>query len=292
MESLTLLDIVKSGGILIVPIFICSIIVVAVAVERYLTYRRLTINVPQLMMKLRHPLSTGDITSAINECSMVKGPVTAVVRAGLEKVKYGREHMKEAMEAAGNIETYHLEKNLSVLATLAGVTPLIGFLGTVTGMIKAFMKIQQLAGNVNADVLAGGIWEAMVTTAAGLSVGIPAMIAYNYYINRVRGFIYQMETVGDEVVDIVTRDADAAAHTQPKQAPAAAPAQQAPTQQAPAPAPKPAPAPAPEPAPEYTPEPASTEPVTPEPGLDSGPQYFAGHSFDPDNIDAEGGAKS
>ena len=111
------------------------------------------------MMKIRHPLSNGDVLSAINECMTTKGPVSNVVRAGLEKVKFGRERMKEAMETAGNAETYFLEKNLNIIATLAGITPLIGFLGTVTGMIKAFMKIQSLAGNVNADVLAGGIWE-------------------------------------------------------------------------------------------------------------------------------------
>lgn len=219
MESLTLLDILKSGGILIVPIFICSIIVVAVAVERYLTYRKISISIPKLMTKIRYPLSHGDILSAINECAVVKSPVTAVIRAGLEKAKYGRVHMKEAMEAAGNTETYHLEKNLSVLATLAGIAPLIGFLGTVTGMIKAFMKIQQLAGNVNADVLAGGIWEAMVTTAAGLTVGIPAMILYNYYVNRVREFIYQMETAGDEVLDIMTqsKESDSDRNAQPSE---------------------------------------------------------------------------
>jgi biopolymer transport protein ExbB len=205
MESMTLFGIVAKGGILIVPIFICSIIVVAVAVERYLTYHKVNINIPQFMMKIRYPLSRGDITGAINECTMVKGPVASVIRAGLEKAKLGREHIKEAMETAGNAQTYFLEKNLSILATLANITPLIGFLGTVTGMIKAFMKIQQLAGNVNADVLAGGIWEAMVTTAAGLSVGIPAVILYNYYVNRVKLFVFQMESTGDEVMNILSR---------------------------------------------------------------------------------------
>ena len=219
MESISLFAIVAKGGILMIPIFICSVIVVAVAVERYLNYRKMTINIPQFMMKIRYPLSRGDVVSAINECSMVRGPVSAVVRAGLEKVKHGREHIKEAMETAGNTETYHLEKNLSVLATLAGITPLIGFLGTVTGMIKAFMKIQQLAGNVNADVLAGGIWEAMVTTAAGLSVGIPAVILYNYYINRVRGFVYQMETAGEEVLDILDRPGTEQPDEKPEKAP-------------------------------------------------------------------------
>jgi len=260
MESMTLFDIVKSGGILIIPIFVCSLLVIAVAVERYLTYRRLTINIPQFMMKIRYPLSKGDIVSVINECAMVKSPVTAVIRAGLEKAKYGREHMKEAMEAAGNTETYHLERKLSMLATLAAVTPLIGFLGTVTGMIKAFMKIQQLAGNVNADVLAGGIWEAMVTTAAGLTVGIPALILYNYFINRVRGFVYQMERVGDEVLDIVTRPAGTEDVESPGEEPGGRP------------------------------EDAPDIDTGPPDGRE--PMRLADNMFDPDKIDSEGGTTS
>ena len=220
METMTLFGIITRGGILMIPILICSVIVVAVAIERYLTYNRLVIKIPQFMMKIRHPLNHGDVLSAINECTMTKGPVASVVKAGLEKAKLGRERMKEAMETAGNAETYFLEKNLNVLATLAGITPLIGFLGTVTGMIKAFMKIQQLSGNVNADVLAGGIWEAMVTTAAGLAVGIPALILYNYFINRERQFIFQMETAAEEVLDMVKDVSDS---DKSKKAPAGKP---------------------------------------------------------------------
>ncbi|MCE5251685.1 MotA/TolQ/ExbB proton channel family protein [bacterium] len=205
MEDTTLLSIITKGGILMIPILICSVLVVAFAIERYLTYKKLSIRIPQFMMKIRHPLNNGDVLTAINECTIVKGPVANVIRAGLEKAKLGRERMREAMETAGNAETYYLEKNLNVIATLSGIAPLIGFLGTVTGMIKAFMKIQQLAGNVNADVLAGGIWEAMVTTAAGLSVGIPAMIIYNYFINREREFIFQMESAAEEVLDMVKK---------------------------------------------------------------------------------------
>ena len=252
MDSMTLWDIVKSGGILIIPIFICSVIIVAVAVERYLTYRRITLNIPQFMMKIRHPLSRGDILSAINECTMVKGPVAAVVKAGLEKAKYGREHIKEAMETAGNNETYHLEKKLGLLATLASITPLIGFLGTVIGMIKAFMKIQQLAGNVNADVLAGGIWEAMVTTAAGLTVGIPALILYNYYMNRVRGFVYQMETAGEDVLDILARSAETDEDETEEETP-------------------------------------DTSPPETDPNGGENPMRFADRSFDPGEINSEGG---
>ena len=249
MESMTLFGIVAHGGILMVPIFICSVIVVAVAVERYLAYRKVTVSVPQFMMKIRYPLSRGDVKTAVNECALVRGPVAAVIRAGLEKAKLDREFVREAMESAGSTETYHLEKNLSLLATLAGITPLIGFLGTVTGMIKAFMKIQQLAGNVNADVLAGGIWEAMVTTAAGLSVGIPAMIFYNYYINRVREFTHQMEVAGNEVLEIMVVAANIESAPEPPEPPA--------DTMPPRPAPEP-PAPAPEP-----PRPAPERPAPP-----------------------------
>ncbi len=197
-------DIITRGGILMLPIAICSILVVAIAVERYLTYKKLTVNVPSFMTRIRPLLQRKEYAAAINECASSRGPVAKVVRAGLERVKQGADRMKEAMETAGNSETYHMEKNLSILATLAGITPLIGFLGTVTGMIKAFMKIQQLSGNVNADVLAGGIWEAMITTAAGLTVGIPAVILYNYFVHRVREFTFQMESAGEEIIDVIT----------------------------------------------------------------------------------------
>ncbi len=208
METTSLLSIISKGGILMIPIFICLVLVVFFALERYFTYKKLKVNIPQFMMKIRHPLSQGDVLAAINECTIVKKPVSNVVRAGLEKTKLGRDRMKEAMETAGNAETYFMEKHLNVIATLAGVAPLLGFLGTVTGMIKAFMKIQQLAGNVNADVLAGGIWEAMVTTAAGLSVGIPAFIIYNYFINWEREFIFHIEGAAEEVLDMVSNNTE------------------------------------------------------------------------------------
>lgn len=266
MESTTLFSIITKGGILMIPILICSFIAVAVAIERYLAYKSLSINIPQFMMKIRYPLSRGDILTGINECSMVKGPVAAVVKAGLEKAKHGRERIREAMEAAGNAEAYHLEKNLNVLATLASITPLIGFLGTVTGMIKAFMKIQQLAGNVNADVLAGGIWEAMVTTAAGLSVGIPTMILYNYYVNRVRHFIFEMDSTAEDVIDILSRV--------DKEQPMDSPGEQRSVP----------------PSDSY---PHDTEPFNDDGKIKLADQPFdAEDSFDPDAIDSGGGAHS
>ncbi len=297
METISFFSIVSSGGILMFPIVICSIIVLAVSIERYLAYNKLKVNISQLIMSIRHPLNAGNVLDAINECTVAKGPVAAVIKAGLQKFKFGRESVKEAMETAGNAEVYHLEKNLSVLATLAGITPLIGFLGTVTGMIKAFMKIQQLSGNVNADVLAGGIWEAMVTTAAGLTVGIPAMILYNYFVNRVREFTFHMESAADEVLDMITHMEDKGTPVGPGQIPEPSPKHASPPHAAPASSATPTMTPNTPPAPKsehYRPAPPASPPRQ-EPNLP--PERpnkieLAGENFDPEDKNFDGGTHS
>lgn len=208
MENLSLLGILGKGGWLIVPIVLCSLIAVAVVIERFLALHRAKINTASFMMKLRGALSSGDAERAIRICEETGGPIAAVLRAGLERHRDGREQIREALENAGNAEVFHLEKYTGILATVAGVAPLIGFLGTVTGMIRAFMDIQALGGNVNADVLAGGIWEAMVTTAAGLTVGIPSLIFYNYFVGRVQRFVFEIETRSGELLDLLSKGAN------------------------------------------------------------------------------------
>jgi biopolymer transport protein ExbB len=118
--------------------------------------------------------------------------------------------VKEAIENAGSQEISKLEKGLPVLATVAGIAPLLGFLGTVTGMIAAFMTIQDLQGQANPADLAGGIWEALITTAFGLIVGIPALAFYNYFLSAVKKTVGEMETVANDVVDVVQ---DSAIHS-------------------------------------------------------------------------------
>jgi biopolymer transport protein ExbB len=124
-----------------------------------------------------------------------------MVRKALKKFGMGHERVKEAIENAGRQEVSKLEKGLSILATVAGVAPLLGFLGTVTGMIQAFMRIEDLAGAANPSDLAGGIWEALLTTAFGLIVGIPAYAFYNYFLSSIKKFVSDMETVANDVVD-------------------------------------------------------------------------------------------
>ena len=132
-----------------------------------------------------------------------KSPIAHMVRKGLKKFGLGHERVKEAIENAGRQEISKMEKGLSILATVAGVAPLLGFLGTVTGMIQAFMRIEDLAGSANPSDLAGGIWEALITTAFGLIVGIPALAFYNYFVNAVKRLVSDMETVANDVVDTI-----------------------------------------------------------------------------------------
>jgi len=155
------------------------------------------------MNRIRGAITAGEVETAKSLCDQTKGPIAEVIKAVLDKWKLGRARMKEVAESVGNAQVYVLEKNLNLIATIAGVAPLLGFFGTVWGMIQAFKRIQALRGNVNADVLAGGIWQAMETTFAGLFVGILAIIFYNYFVNRVRRFVFEMESRSEELIDLL-----------------------------------------------------------------------------------------
>ena len=191
------------GGIIMWPILLCSVLGLAAIVDRYVVLRKARINIPAFMVRIRGLLKKRDIAGAINYCIEEKSPVANIIRKGLKKYKLGHERIKESIENAGTQEVVKLEKGLSVLATVAGVAPLLGFLGTVTGMISAFMRIEDLAGAANPSDLAGGIWEALVTTAFGLMVGIPALAFYNYFLNKVKRLVADMETVANDVVDVI-----------------------------------------------------------------------------------------
>ena len=184
-------------------ILACSIIGLTVIIDRYIVIRRAKINVPAFMVRIRGMLKKKDISGAISYCLEEKSPVANIIRKGLTKYKLGHERVKEAIENAGRQEISKLEKGLAVLASISGIAPLLGFLGTVTGMITAFMTIEDLAGSANPSDLAGGIWEALLTTAFGLIVGIPALAFYNYFLSAVKKLVGDMETVANDVVDII-----------------------------------------------------------------------------------------
>lgn len=200
---MSLFDIAAKGGWIMLLIALSSVVALAIFIERYFTLRKSRINARTFVLQIQNLLMRKKIDEAIRTCKQTPGPIAALTKVTLEKYDRPYEEIKEALESSGRTEIYHLEKYLGALGTVAAVAPLLGFLGTVTGMIKAFMKIESLQGNVGPGVLAGGIWEALVTTAAGLIVGIIALIFYNYIQGKVSLYIFEMEESSYNLLEMV-----------------------------------------------------------------------------------------
>ncbi len=188
------------------PILLCSILFIAILIERLYHLHRARIDTDQFISGIRSVLKKKNIADAVSICEETPGPVAHIVQAGILKHDRPKDEIKETIEDAGQHEIPRLEKNLSVLATIAHISPLLGLLGTVLGMIGAFQRIQAESGRVNAADLAGGIWEALVTTAAGLCVAIPTYVAYNYLVSRVNAFVMDMERSATDVVDLLASE--------------------------------------------------------------------------------------
>ena len=186
--------IVKGGPLMFLIIF-CSIIALAVVLERIWQLHRSRIDTEGFMEDISETLRRNKIMEAIDKCNATPGPIAQILKAGILKHDRSRPEIKEAIEDAGIHEVPRLEKNLNVLATIAHISPLLGLLGTVVGMLKAFQVIEDKAMSmvpVNPGDLAGGIWEALITTVAGLSVAIPTYVAYNYLVSWVDNFVVDM----------------------------------------------------------------------------------------------------
>jgi len=200
---MSFLELFLKGGIIMWPILLCSVIGAAVIIERYFVLRKARTDVGQFMLRLRSVLQKGDVMAGIQFCSKTNAPLPHILKQGLAKYPEGPDRVREAIENAGKEEAFKLEQRLGVLANVAGVAPLLGFLGTVTGMIGAFRTIEMLGGTATPADLAGGIWEALLTTAFGLIVGIPAFGFYNYFVSRVGRFVFEMEHASEEFLDLV-----------------------------------------------------------------------------------------
>ncbi len=199
-ETMRLLDILTQGGVLMIPLLLLSVLTVFVIVERWLVLSRSTTDIEGFLGKIEHMLKQGDQKGALASCDQKDKPLARILKSGIRRL--GRP-IREAINNAGKKEIFHLQKRMNWLATIAGVGPLIGFTGTVTGMIRAFMDIQSLQGNVNPSVLAGGIWEALITTAFGLVVGIIAFSFYNYLLGRVDRMIFELENASADFIDLL-----------------------------------------------------------------------------------------
>lgn len=195
-------------NIILVVIFCCSLLAFTIFLERLLHLRKSEIDTNRFVINLRQSIKEGNIIEAIQTCEKTGGTIANIVKAGLAKHNRKKEQIENAMEMAGLIEISQLEKNAKILSIIAYIAPLIGLLGTVLGFIQAFSEMR-MSGLV--DISATRIGEAMeyalVTTAAGLVVAIPSIIAYNYIVSRVEGFILEIQTTSSEIVDLlVERD--------------------------------------------------------------------------------------
>ena len=200
---MNLIQMFLKGGLVMWPILACFIIGLVIVIEKFTAIRKIKINVLVFSIKLRGILKKKDIAGAINYCMEEKSPVSNIIRRGLKKYKFGRKRVIESIESAGKQEISKLEKGLATLATVAGASPMLGFLGTVTGMISAFMQIQKLQGSASPADLAEGIWEALLTTAFGLFVGILALALYNYFFSLISKIILDMERVATDILDVL-----------------------------------------------------------------------------------------
>jgi biopolymer transport protein ExbB len=198
-------EILWSGGILMWPIAATSIVALAIVIDRFFVLRRASIDAREFMDTMRNVLRQNRIQEAIEICDETDAPVARILKAGILKHNRSKSDIREAIEDAGHLEIPRLERYLSALATCANIAPLLGLLGTVAGMIKAFYQIKHKEGVVSPSDLAEGISNALVTTAAGLTVAIPTLVAYNYFVTRVDNTVIQMEVSSSELVELLTR---------------------------------------------------------------------------------------
>lgn len=203
-----MLGIVLKGGFIVYVLFLFSIVGVAIFIERLIFLRNSMNKSNDFLPAIKELYNTEGVKSAYRYCNLHPSVVSSIFKVGLRNSNKSSSELRAIIESTGQLEIRKLERNLVMLATLAGIAPLIGFLGTVTGMIKAFMEIESLGGNVNASVLAGGIWEALITTAVGLVVAIVLHLAYNYLINFIEKHILDVEENSIELLGFLTKKED------------------------------------------------------------------------------------
>jgi len=202
-QTISFIDLAVAGGFLMIPLVICSIIAIYIFVERLRTVNKANVSSDTFMAKIKELVQKGDINGAKILCAQYDNPVARMIEKGVSRIGSPLKNIEASIENVGKIEVFRLEKNLSVLATIAGAAPMIGFLGTVMGMVRAFISIAQEEGSVSPKLLADGIYTAMITTVAGLIVGIIAYLAYNFLVTRVSKVVHKMEYSSIEFIDLL-----------------------------------------------------------------------------------------
>src|SRR5882757_3666227 len=190
------------GGPMLWLLLLTSAVAVAVFIERVLHCHRAQINSAEFLNGVRTVLKRDNVVEALSICDATPGPVARLVKTAILNRDRGRDGVREALEAAGLIEVPRLEEKLNVLATIAQISPLMGFLGTVLGFIRIFYRLQEAGLYAHVAQLSEGIWEGLICTAAGLAISIPAYAGYNYLVGRVNSIVLDMEKVSTEILNL------------------------------------------------------------------------------------------
>ncbi len=209
--SMSLFELLSQGGILMIPIFLLSLVALYVVIERLLVLNGSKVQIDDFLTDVEGHMKRGEPRLAIQYCEDMDKPLSRIVKGGLSRLGRSLRDIEEGIHTAAKKEIFYLQNRLHWLATIAGVAPLLGFTGTVTGMIRAFMELQSLQGNANPSVLAGGIWEALITTAFGLIVGIIAFGFYNYLVSRVDRLIFELENASADFMELLQSPAQSGA---------------------------------------------------------------------------------
>ena len=206
-KTLSIVELIKSGGLAgqLIIALLTALLVVALYIyfERLFTIKAASKVDPNFMNQIKDHVVNGKIEAAKALCVNVNSPVSRLIHKGISRIGRPLADINSAIENAGKLEVYSLEKNVSILATISGAAPMIGFLGTVIGMILSIFEIANSGGQIDIKLLADGLYTAMTTTVAGLVVGIIAYISYNHIVGRTNKVVYQMEANSVEFLDLL-----------------------------------------------------------------------------------------
>lgn len=208
VAELNMWDLSLKGGVIMIPLLILSILAIYIFIERAVVIRKAVREDRTFMDRIKDYIHEGDVDAALNLCKKTDTPYARLIEKGITRLGRPMNDVLVAIENVGNLEVAKLEKGFPWLATAAAGAPMLGFLGTVTGMVRAFYNMASAGTSADITTLSGGIYEALVTTVAGLVVGIIALFAYNYLVARVDGVVNQLEAKTMEFMDLLNEPAD------------------------------------------------------------------------------------
>jgi biopolymer transport protein ExbB len=198
-EKISLFNLLQEGGALMIPLLLCSVIMVYVFVERLMTIRKAAAVDPTLLVRIQQAIDTGNPTSALSACRANNTPVARVLEKGVSRLGKPVDYIEKSMENTGKLEVYKLEKNVSILSTISGIAPIFGFLGTIAGMIILFFNVQHQGFSL--ETIAGGIYTKMVTSAVGLIIGLLSYVGYAYLNAQINKAVNRIESASAEFLD-------------------------------------------------------------------------------------------